>query len=170
MKNFTADQIAEIVRDYKDAKDPFKQVGILADLNQIGKKEMAQLLAAQGCKVDGRYLAGDPRKRVPKKPEAPKKPDQKAKADAGKPRLSLVPPEIIFDIARVREYGNAKYGAADNWKTVEIERYRDAAFRHLLAYISDPQGKDEESGLPHLWHLACNVAFLCAMEDGHDKR
>lgn len=169
MKNFTEDQIAEIVRDYKEAKDPFKQVGILADLNQIGKKEMAQLLAAQGCKVDGRYLAGDPRKRVPKKPAAPKKPDQKAKADAGKPRLSLVPPEIIFDIARVREYGNAKYGAADNWKTVEIERYRDAAFRHLLAYISDPQGKDEESGLQHLWHLACNVAFLCAMEDGHDK-
>lgn len=107
---------------------------------------------------------------MPKKPAAPKKPDQKAKADAGKPRLSLVPPEIIFDIARVREYGNAKYGATDNWKTVEIGRYRDAAFRHLLAYISDPQGKDEESGLPHLWHLACNVAFLCAMEDGHDKR
>lgn len=168
MKNFTDDQIAEIVRDYKEAKDPFKQVGILADLNQVSKKEMAQLLAAQGCEVDGRYLAINNAKR--KKPEAPKKLDQKAKADAGKPRLSLVPPEIIFDIARVREYGNAKYGATDNWKTVEIERYRDAAFRHLLAYISNPQGKDEESGLPHLWHLACNVAFLCAMEDGHDKR
>lgn len=168
MKNFTEDQIAEIVRDYKEAKDPFKQVGILADLNQVSRKEMAQLLAAQGCEVDGRYLAINNAKR--KKPEAPKKPDQKAKADAGKPRLSLVPPEIIFDIARIREYGNAKYGATDNWKTVEVERYRDAAFRHLLAYISDPQGKDEESGLPHLWHLACNVAFLCAMEDGHDKR
>ena len=84
--------------------------------------------------------------------------------------MASQPPEIIFDIARIREYGNAKYGATDNWKTVEVERYRDAAFRHLLAYISDPQGKDEESGLPHLWHLACNVAFLCAMEDGHDKR
>lgn len=167
MKKFTEDHIAEIVRDYKEAKDPFKQVGILADLNQVSKKEMAQLLAAQGCEVDGRYLAINNAKR--KKP-TPKKPDQKAKADAGKPRLSLVPPEIIFDIARVREYGNAKYGATDNWKTVEVERYRDAAFRHLLAYIRDPQGKDEESGLPHLWHLACNVAFLCAMEDGHDKR
>ena len=29
-----------------------------------------------------------------------------AKHDAGKPRLSLVPPQIIFDIAQVREYGN----------------------------------------------------------------
>lgn len=95
--------------------------------------------------------------------------DQTAKADAGKPRLSLVPTKIIFDIARIREYGNAKYGDPENWRTVEPGRYRDAAYRHLLAYIADPEGKDEESGLPHLWHLACNVAFLCEMEDGHAK-
>ena len=91
--------------------------------------------------------------------------DQSAKADAGKAKLSLVPTQIIYDIARVREYGNKKYGSSDNWKEVEPERYRDAAFRHLLAYINDPSGVDEESGLPHLWHLACNVAFLCEIED-----
>lgn len=95
---------------------------------------------------------------------APAPPDQTAKADAGKPQLRLVPSQIIRDIARIREYGNAKYGDPDNWKTVEPERYRDAAYRHLLAYIDDPAGVDEESGLPHLWHLACNVAFLCEME------
>lgn len=94
--------------------------------------------------------------------------DQLIKADGGKPKLSLVPPQIIFDIARVREYGNAKYpnGGPNNWMLVEPERYRDAAFRHLLAYISDPYGEDDESGLPHLWHLACNVAFLCELEKG----
>ena len=92
--------------------------------------------------------------------------DQTAKADAGKLRLSLVPTEIIRNIAIVREYGNKKYGCPDNWKKVEPERYRDAAFRHLLAYIDDPAGVDEESGLPHLWHLACNVAFLCELEKG----
>lgn len=92
---------------------------------------------------------------------------QEAKADAGKPRLTLVPRRILTDIARIREYGNAKYpeGGSDNWKTVEPERYRDAAFRHLLAYLDDPHGVDKESGLPHLWHLACNIAFLCEMED-----
>ena len=90
--------------------------------------------------------------------------DQTAKSDAGKARLSLVPTRIIFDIARIREYGNAKYGDPENWRAMEPERYRDAAYRHLLAYIADPDGKDEESGLPHLWHLACNVAFLCEME------
>lgn len=92
---------------------------------------------------------------------------QEAKADAGKPRLTLVPRRILTDIARIREYGNAKYpeGGPDNWKTVEPERYRDAAFRHFVAYLDDPTGIDEESGLPHLWHLACNIAFLCEMED-----
>jgi hypothetical protein len=90
--------------------------------------------------------------------------DQSIKADAGKPRLSLVPPEIIKDIARVREYGLQKYGESESWRRVEPERYRDAMFRHLLAYIADPASVDEESGLPHLWHLACNVAFLCEME------
>ena len=95
-----------------------------------------------------------------------KEDSQKAKADAGKPKLTLVPTQIICDIARVREYGNNKYpeGGPDNWKQVEIQRYRDAAFRHFIAYLNDPTGVDEESGLPHLSHLACNIAFLCEME------
>ena len=90
--------------------------------------------------------------------------DQEAKADSGKPRVTLVPRKIIFDIARIREYGNRKYGDPENWRTVDPERYRDAMMRHMLAYLDDPHGVDEESGLPHLWHLACNVAFLCEME------
>ena len=90
---------------------------------------------------------------------------QEAKADAGKARLTLVPRRIIWDIAAIREYGNRKYGDPENWRTVEPERYRDAAYRHFLAYLDDPQGVDEESGLKHLWHLATNIAFLCEMED-----
>ena len=74
---------------------------------------------------------------------------------------------MIRAVAAVREYGTAKYGDPDNWKRVEPERYRDAAFRHFLAYLDDPKGVDEESGLPHLWHLITNCAFLCEME-GYD--
>ena len=92
-----------------------------------------------------------------------------AKADAGKPRLSLVPRKIIWDIAAVREYGNKKYGSADNWKKVEPERYRDAAYRHFMRYLDDPTGVDEESGLPHLWHLATNISFLCELENFDEK-
>lgn len=93
-----------------------------------------------------------------------------AKADAGKPKLTLVPRQIIWAIATIREYGTAKYGDPENWRKVEKERYRDAAFRHFLAYLDNPEGIDEESGLPHLWHLACNIAFLCEMEVRHDQR
>ena len=95
--------------------------------------------------------------------------DQTAKADAGKLQLTLVPTQIIRDIARVRMYGVQKYKDPDNWKRVELERYKDAAYRHFLAYLDDPSGVDEESGLPHLWHLACNVAFLCEMEDKNNQ-
>lgn len=91
--------------------------------------------------------------------------DQKAKADYGKPKLTLVPRQIIFDVAKVREYGCQKYKDPENWKRVEIERYRDAAFRHFMAYLDDPKGIDEESGLTHLSHLACNIAFLCELEN-----
>ena len=90
--------------------------------------------------------------------------NQTAKADAGKPRLTLVPMQIVWDIAAVREFGNAKYGDPDNWKQVEPDRYREAAFRHFLRYLDDPAGVDEESGLPHRWHLECNLAFLAELE------
>ena len=90
--------------------------------------------------------------------------NQKIKSDAGKPKLTLVPRQILTDVARVREYGLAKYGDSESWKSVEIDRYRDAAFRHLIAYLDDPKGVDEESGLTHLAHLACNIAFLCELE------
>lgn len=96
--------------------------------------------------------------------------NQTAKSDKGKIRPTLVPRQIIRDIAVVREYGDKKYGSTDNWKQVEIERYRDALCRHLLAYLDDPKSVDEESGLPHLAHLATNVAFLCEMERWDDEK
>ena len=96
--------------------------------------------------------------------------DQTIKADAGKLRLTLVPRQIIRDVARIREYGTNKYGSAEAWEKVDVVRYRDAAFRHFLAYLDDPAGVDDESGLPHLWHLACNIAFLCELEDSNDDR
>lgn len=92
-------------------------------------------------------------------------PNQTAKADAGKTQLTLVPRQIIWDIAKVRMYGNKKYKDPDNWKQVEPQRYREAAFRHFLAYLDDPFGVDPESGLPHRWHLETNLAFLAELEN-----
>ena len=89
---------------------------------------------------------------------------QEAKADAGKIDLTLVPRQIIWDIGEVRMFGVKKYKDPDNWKRVEKKRYRAAAMRHFLAYLEDPESVDEESGITHLSHLACNIAFLCEME------
>lgn len=91
--------------------------------------------------------------------------DQTAKADKGKPRLSLVPTRAVEGIARIREYGCNKYpvGGENNWKDVEPQRYIDALLRHAFAFKDDPLGVDEESGLPHLWHLGCNYAFLAEL-------
>lgn len=92
--------------------------------------------------------------------------DQSAKADKGKLPLTLVPTAAIRAIARIRQYGVEKYKDPDNYKRVEVERYRDAAYRHWLKYLDDPHGVDEESGLPHLWHCACNIAFLIELDKG----
>lgn len=90
---------------------------------------------------------------------------ENAKEYTGKLNYCLVPRKLLTAVARIREYGNRKYekGGPDNWKKVEPERWREAAFRHFLAYLDDPTGLDAESGLPHLWHLACNIAFLCEL-------
>lgn len=89
--------------------------------------------------------------------------DQSIKADAGKLELALVPSQIIRDIAEVRMYGVEKYHAPDNWKKVEIERYINALYRHFLAFVDDPASVDDESGIPHYKHMACNMAFICEM-------
>ena len=89
--------------------------------------------------------------------------DQQAKADAGKPNLSLVPTNIIYEIEKVRQYGVAKYKNPDNWRNVEMERYHEALLRHTLAVWNDIEARDDESGLLHLSHIATNVAFLIEM-------
>lgn len=191
---------AEILSDYREAKAKNKQIEILADMNLVTKKEMAQFLADHGMQVDKRLLAGDPRKRkeepvfIPDEPELTEEeeekfarildsvdarapmparkplPDQTAKADAGKPRLSLVPMQIMFDIAEIREYGCGKYpdGGPDNWKQVEPDRFVDALLRHLLRFVQDRNSVDAESGKSHLSHAACNMAFLCERYHGQN--
>ena len=89
--------------------------------------------------------------------------NQSAKADSGKPTLSLVPKQIIYEIEKVRSFGVKKYKDPDNWKLVEMERYHQALLRHTLAVWNDIQARDKESGLLHLSHIACNVAFLLEM-------
>ena len=82
------------------------------------------------------------------------------KYDAGKPRYSLIPPEAMRGVAEVLTFGAEKY-EPNSWQKVEHaeERYLDALMRHIEAYRSGEQ-LDPESGLHHLKHAACNIAFL----------
>lgn len=89
--------------------------------------------------------------------------NQEAKADAGKPRPTLVHPSLIMAVTKIREYGCHKYHDPENWRNVEQQRYRDALYRHWLAYLNGEK-KDLESGFPHLWHMACNLDFLIERE------
>lgn len=88
---------------------------------------------------------------------------QSAKDDSEKLDLTLVPRQIILDIAEIRRYGTIKYKDPDNWKKVEIERYWKACLRHTLAAWNDFRSVDEESGFFHISHLACNLAFILEM-------
>lgn len=89
--------------------------------------------------------------------------DQEIKEDEGKLEIRQVPTQIIRDIAEVRMYGNAKYKDEQSWRRVEMERYVDALLRHTLAFLDGPTSCDEESGIPHYKHMACNMAFLCEL-------
>ena len=85
-----------------------------------------------------------------------------AKYDEGKPRPSLVPVEGIEAIMHVREFEKAKYADAEYWRKVPREKWLDALLRHVLHIWDNPLAIDDESGLPALWHVITNAAFLCA--------
>jgi len=96
----------------------------------------------------------------------------KVKDTKGKAKLHLVPQQILYDIAEVREYGNKKYptGGEDNWKFGDPKDYLDAAYRHLTKMVRDGiDSKDEESGIEHYKHLATNIAFICGFIGGEHE-
>ena len=69
-------------------------------------------------------------------------------------------------------HGLQKYGR-DNWrKGMDFSRLMDAALRHIYAF-ADGEDKDGETGLSHLAHARCCLAFLLEYEGkslGKDDR
>ncbi len=91
------------------------------------------------------------------------------KYDSGKPRISLVPPHALTEMAKVMTFGASKY-KAHSWKQVENaqERYLDALLRHAIAYVAGER-IDPESGLPTMAHLMCDAAFLIELDMLNDN-
>ncbi len=90
------------------------------------------------------------------------------KKEVGKYKPTLTTPLLIKAISTVREFGNQKYDDPDNWKDVDPELFKDALYRHWLAYLSG-ESLDDESHLPHLWHMATNLMFLIELEERTQK-
>jgi len=91
--------------------------------------------------------------------------NQEIKADAGKLLPTLLfegMPRALMLVVAVLSYGAQKY-AAHSWKDVTENRYRDAKLRHWLDELAGLGMTDDESGLLHLAHEACNTLFILQM-------
>lgn len=79
----------------------------------------------------------------------------------GKVPLELVPPSLVFAVGEVLKVGAAKY-APRNWESgMPWSTVSGCALRHFFKWLSPLHSDlDEETGLNHLWHVACNIAML----------
>jgi len=79
--------------------------------------------------------------------------------DQGKVRLELLDAEFIEEFAEVLTFGAKKY-AANNWrKGMNYSRAFGSLKRHLSA-LERGEDFDQETGLHHGAHIACNAMFL----------
>jgi hypothetical protein len=87
------------------------------------------------------------------------------KHDADKPRFDLIPPRAEEMLAKVLTFGANKY-APGNWQHVPDaeNRYIAAALRHINAQRIG-EHSDPETGLPHLAHAMCCLAFVIELQE-----
>ena len=86
----------------------------------------------------------------------------------GKPRMTLVPPRALLQVAEVMTYGAQKYSAHNylRGEGLPFSDYLDAAKRHLLAFELGSD-TDVESGHAHLAHASCCILMLMEMQSVH---
>lgn len=85
------------------------------------------------------------------------------KDDGGKLRYDLIPWQAIKGLVQVLTFGARKY-SPNGWMSVPdgINRYKAATMRHWVA-IETGEFLDPETGLPHIYHVLCNVVFLAVL-------
>lgn len=91
--------------------------------------------------------------------------ENKIKDIKNKPTFSVVPCEIMYAIEMTRQYGIKKYGNKKKWKKIDVKYYYEALYRHIIKIINGEK-EDSESGLPHIYHAACNIAFIISIDSG----
>lgn len=85
-------------------------------------------------------------------------------------RYDLIPPEFITALAEVFTFGAKKY-TPNNWKGFtpeQQEEIKGSLLRHIYAYLEGEEN-DPESGLSHLAHAGCNLAFMLWFNSKYQK-
>lgn len=90
------------------------------------------------------------------------------KFDGGKRLYGLLPPIALQQFVDVLTYGAQKY-EPDNWRRVPnaIDRYFDAAMRHMWDGWKSGEQLDIETQRHHLAHAMCCLAFIIDLELGN---
>ncbi len=87
------------------------------------------------------------------------------KYDDNKPRMELLDPYAMAEIAKVMAYGAKKYTkdgvpGEHNWrKGFAWSRLYGAALRHIMSHMNG-DSTDPDTGSSHLAHAACCIMFL----------
>lgn len=81
------------------------------------------------------------------------------KADKDKVRMELLPVEALMGTAEVLTFGAKKYEDRNWEKGIEYSRVYGALLRHMTAWWNG-ENVDLETGLSHLHHAGCCIAFL----------
>jgi hypothetical protein len=104
------------------------------------------------------------------------------KDDKNKAPLHLIPPEMLFALGAILDFGQKKYEARNWEKGMSWSRVFGALMRHMWCWWGGkgPTSKsflfsseDEETSYSHLWHALACITFLVTYEErevGEDDR
>jgi hypothetical protein len=98
------------------------------------------------------------------KKEEKEKEEEGIKYDTEKPKMNLLPPKAVIEVAKVLTFGAEKYDA-ENWRKLDNlqSRYTAGALRHIFAHM-DGEQLDPETELSHLAHALCCLLFKLEIE------
>jgi hypothetical protein len=89
--------------------------------------------------------------------------EQGTKHDSNKPRLDLISPIALDELAKVLDYGTRKYNAYNWSKGLKYTRVIAAILRHTYLYLKG-ETLDPETGISHMAAVMCNAMFLLHFE------
>lgn len=82
------------------------------------------------------------------------------KFDNGKPDMTDIPLEAMWQMGAAFTYGQKKYGKNNYRNGMLVSRQLAAAIRHIFQHLAG-QTLDPESGETHLGHALASIAMAC---------